>query len=124
MMENHSLEELNIEQNNIGNDGISTIAEALSMCKISHLNVSGCGITLIGAKSLAAAISSSYTIRELKLYNNPITVEAALLLVISAVHNTVCQHVWIDDEYKNDEIRKMMNILMGRRTQEVRDFVI
>ena len=124
MMVNHSLQELDIYYNNIGDDGISAIAGALGNCKISRLDIRGCGITLTGARSLATALYSSNTIRELWLGGNPITVEGALLIVNSAVHNTVCQGVGIDDEYKNDEIQKMMNILEDRRRQEVRDFVI
>ena len=97
MMVNHSLQELSISRNNIGDDGISAIARALCNCKISKLSVGNCGITLIGARSLAKAISSHYTIRMLVLINNPITVEGALLVINSAVHNTVCEYVIIDD---------------------------
>ena len=124
MMTNHSLEELHISYNNIGDDGISAIAGTLGNCKISELYVGGCGITLTGARSLATALYSSNTVRELWLEGNPITVEGALLIVNSAVHNTVCQYVLIDDTYKNDGIHKMMNILEDRRRQEVRKFVI
>ena len=109
MMVNHSLQQLNMSSNNIGDNGISAIAGALGNCKINILDVQECGITLTGAKSLAEALSSNHTIRVLWLTDNPITVEGALLIVRSAVDNTVCQHVWIDDEYKNDEIKKMMN---------------
>ena len=124
-MGNHSLQELVISHNNIGNDGISAIAGALGNCKINKLDVIKCGITLTGARSLATALYSSNTVREMWLENNPITVEGALLIVNSAVHNTVCQYVFIDNEYnKNDEIKKMMNILKDRSRQEVRDFVI
>ena len=124
MMVNHSLQELYMYNNNIGDDGISAIAGALGNCKISKLMVSVCGITLTGTRSLATALYSSNTIRELWLDSNPITVEGAVLIVSSAVHNTVCQRVEIDDKYKNDEIQKMMNILEDRRRQEVRDFII
>ena len=123
MMVNHSLQGLQISYNNIGDDGISAIAGALGNCKISELGVRECGITLTGARSLATALYSSNTIRELRLNSNPITVEGALLIVNSAVHNTVCQYVGIDSEYKNDEIQ-MMNILEDWRRQEVRSFVI
>ena len=110
--------------NNIGDDGISAIAGALGTnCKINELNVRKCNITLIGATSLAAALSSSHTIRVLLLGGNAITVEGALLIVKSAVDNTVCQYVWIDDEYENDEVSKIMKILRDRRKQEVRDYV-
>ena len=124
MMVNHSLQELRMSDNNIGDDGISAIARALGNCKINRLDVRQCGITLTGAKSLAEVLSSNHTIRELSLWNNPITVEGALLIVKSAVDNTVCQRVRIDDEYENDEIKKMMNILEDRREQHVRDCVV
>ena len=123
MMVNHSLQELNISDNNIGDDGISAIAGALGNCKINILNVVRCGITLTGARSLAAALSSNHTIRVLLLWHNPITVEGALLIVKSAVDNTVCERLLIDDEYENDEIKKMMNNLEDMRSKEVRDVV-
>ena len=119
MMVNHSLQVLDMRYNKIGDDGISAIAEMLGNCKIIELYVSGCGITLTGARSLAAALSSSHTIRQLWLGNNPITVEGALPIVKSAVDNVVCQYVWIDDKYMNDEVKKMMTILEDRKGQEV-----
>ena len=124
MMGNCSLQVLDISHNNIGDDGISAIAGALGNCKISGLRVVECGITITGAKSLAEALYSSNTVRELGLRDNPITVEGAQLLVNSAVHNMVCQRVQINYEYKNNEIQKIMKILKKRRGQEVRDFVI
>ena len=123
MMVNHSLQELNIYDNNIGDDGISAIAGALGNCKISKLDVRWCHITLTGTRSLETALYSSNTIRELVLWGNPITVEGAQLILNYAVHNRVCQRVTIN-EYKNDEIQKMMNILEDRMRPEVRDFVI
>ena len=124
MMVNHSLQQLHMWSNIIGDDGISAIAGALGNCKINVLDVQECFITLTGAKSLAEALSSNHTIRELQLMGNPITVEGALLIVKSAVDNTVCQHVSIDYEYHNDEIEKMMNILEDRRRREVRDYFV
>ena len=123
MMINHSLQELNMFNNNIGDNGISAIAEALGNCKIDILNISQCGITPTGASSLAVALSSNHTMRVLRLTDNPITVEGALLIVKSAVDNTVCQRVGIGDEYENDEIIKMMNILEDRRRQGVSNYV-
>ena len=125
MMVNHSLQQLYMSHNNIGDDGISAIAGALGNCKINKLDIQQCGITLIGARSLAAALSSNHTIRVLWLWYNPITVEGALLIVKSAVDNTVCQHVGIDGEYKSDErVKKMMNIFEDRRRQEARYYVV
>ena len=124
MMVNHLLQELYIRGNNIGDDGISAIAGALGNCKISELNAVWCGITLTGARSLATAMYSSNTIRELWLNGNVITVEGALLIVNSAIHSKVCQRVEIDSKYKNDEIQKMMIILEDRRRKEVVSCVV
>ena len=110
--------------NLIGDDGISAIAGALGNCKINTLGVNQCGITLTGARSLAAALSSNHNIRVLWLRDNPITVEGALLIVKAAVDNMVCQVVYIDDEYKNDEVRKMLNMLEDRKRQMVRDHIV
>ena len=122
MMVNHSLQQLYMGYNNIGDDGISAIAGALGNCKINTLEVEGCGITLTGARSVAVALSSNHTIRDLWLWGNPITVEGALLIVKSAVDNTVCHHVGNNYKYENDEIKKMMNILEDR-WRKVRDVV-
>lgn len=116
MTVNHSLQELWMDRNNIGDNGISAIAEALGNCKINKLSVNRCGIGLTGAKSLAAILTSNNTIRELWLEGNPITAGGALLIVKSVVHNTVCKNVMIDAEYKNDEV---MNILENKGKQEV-----
>ena len=125
MMVNHSLQKLYMRNNNIGDDGISAIAGALGNCKINRLDVDQCGITLTGATSLAATLSSNHTITALGLENNPITVEGALLIVKSTVDNTVCQHVWINDEYENDEgVKKMMSVLEDRRRKEVRHYIM
>ena len=120
MMVNHSLQELYMWNNSIGDDGISAIARELGNCKINELHVDECGITLTGARSLATALSSHPTISVLKLLGNPITVEGAQLIVEAAVHNTVCLHVDIDDEYKNDKVKEILTILEDRRRQEVR----
>ena len=119
MMVNHSLQVLNMNDNKIGDDGISAIARVLGNCKINGLYVSECGITLTGARSLAESLPSNHTIRVLGLYKNAVTVEGALLIIKSAVHNKVSHDVWIDDEYHNDEVKKMMTILEYRRRQEV-----
>ena len=119
MMVNHSLEELDMGWNKIGDDGITAIAGALSDCKIYMLDVQHCGITLIGARSLAEALSSNHIIRILGLKDNPITVEGALLIIKSAIHNTEFPHVIISNEHENDEVKKMMDILEDRRRQEV-----
>ena len=120
MMVNHSLQELYMWNNSIGDDGISAIARELGNCKINLLNVGQCGITLTGARSLATALSSHPTIRELDLHGNPITVEGAQLIVEAAVHNTVCLYVYINNEYENDKVEEMLTILEDRTIQQVK----
>ena len=116
LMVNHSLQELIMANNNIGDNGISAIAGTLANgnSTIHKLDVEKCGITLTGARSLTQALSSNHTIRELLLHKNPITVDGALLIVKSAVDNMVCQHVGIDYEHMNNEIKKLMNIIDKR----------
>ena len=121
MMVNHSLKLLYMDNNNIGDSGISAIAGALGNCKIITLSVENCNFTLHGATMLAAALSSNHTIRELWLTDNAITVEGALLIVKSAVDNTVCYGVRIDDECMNAEVKIMMNFLENRERLHVRD---
>ena len=119
MMLNHSLQELYIWENNVGDDGTSAIAKALNNCKINKLQMDECGITFTGVESIAAALSLSHSVTDLCLYRNPITIEGGLLIVKTAVHHSVCQRVEIDDECKNEEIEKMMKILKRRRKQKV-----
>ena len=121
MMVNHSPQELDISDNNIGDDGISAIARALGNCKINKLDVEQCGITVTGARILAASLSSHPTIRELALDDNLITEEGAQQILEAAVNNTVTTDVDIDYEYENDKVREMLTILEKRSEQEVRD---
>ena len=62
-MEKCSLQILDIPHNNIGDDGINAIARTLSNSQISELDVRGCGITLTGARPLAAALLVNNSIR-------------------------------------------------------------
>jgi len=116
-----SLQVLNMSQNNIGDDGITAIVGTLSNSQISELDVSDCGITLTGARSLAEGLLVNNSVRILNVSGNDLTVEGARLILQSAVDNGVCEEVkfW-DEEYENDdEVKKMMTILEQRRIQEV-----
>ena len=106
-----------MNNNTIGDDGITAIATALTNSRISILWVNGCGITLTGARSIATLLLANHSIRELVLCNNPITTEGAHLILQSAVNNKACQVViGIDYEYWRDsEGQTMMNILEDRR---------
>jgi len=124
LMFNQTLLELNIGDNNIGDDGITAIAGSLSnsSTNITILYVFGCGITFTGVQSLAAAISTNQNIKKLGLWNNPITVDGARLIMESTMKNGVCM---IDDEYEgDDEVKKMMTIPNDRRKQHVRNYVV
>jgi len=115
-----SLKDLNMSlNNNIGDFGISVVAAALSNSQISKLDVGRCGITLIGAKLLAEGLQVNNSIRILCVWGNPITMEGARLILLSAVYNGVCQEVKVDNDYINDEVKMMMTILEQRKIQEV-----
>jgi len=121
LMVNQTLLELYMAGNNIGDDGITAIAGSLSHSSITELYVNECGITFTGMRSLAAAISTNQNIKRLRLWNNPITVDGARLIMESAVKNGVCENVSIDNEYEDDDrVKKMMAILHDRRRQDVR----
>ena len=123
LMVNQTLLELYIADNPIGDDGISAIASSLSNSSITILNVRACGISVVGVRSLAEAISSNHNIRGLRLLNNPITVDGARLIMKAAVNNAVCEYVWINSEYYDDEeVKRMRNILVDRIRQDVRSY--
>ena len=117
LMNNCVIQELYIRGNAIGDDGITAIATALTNSRISELRVTGCGITLTGARSLATLLSVNQNIRELWLLGNPITTEGAHIILQSAVNNEACQaDIGIDIEYIRDsEVKTLMNIMEDRR---------
>ena len=74
-------------------------------------------------RSLAEAMSSNQNIRTLWLFNNPITVDGARLIMKAAVDNAMCEVVKISSEYyDDDEVKRMKNILDDRRKQDVRSY--
>ena len=114
------LQVLSLNGNNIGDNGITAISEALQHCNsgISELYVRGCGITYTGAKSLAAALKTNHTIFKLRIPDNFITLEGAKLILQSAVNNGVCQELWINEEFWSDNmVKKLMEILENREKQ-------
>ena len=103
-------------ENNIGDDGITVIAGALGKSRIRKLDVRKCGITVTGAKELATGLSLNSSITVLGVFDNPITVEGARLILQSAIDNGVCEEVSIDGEYDEDnEVQEMMIILYFRQ---------
>ena len=125
LMVNQTLLELYMEGNDIKDEGITAIAGSLSNSSITILGVQKCGITFTGVRSLAAALSTNQNIRKLFLWDILITVDGARLIMKSAVDNGVCEDVFINDEYKDDDqVKKMMTILEDRRRQDVRNYVV
>ena len=125
LMVNQTLLELNMLSNDIGDEGITAISSSLNQSSLTKLYVMSCGITFTGVRSLAAVLATNHNIRELWLYGNRITVDGARLIMKSAVDNGVCENVWIDDEYKDDdEVKEMETILDDRSRQNVRNYVV
>ena len=119
-MVNNTLQVLNLCGNNIGDDGITAIAEALQYSRINALYIRGCGITFSGAKSVAQVLKINRVITKLRIIDNLITVEGANLILQSAVDNGVCQEVWINNEYwSDDDVKKLMSILENRGEAKV-----
>ena len=67
---NSTLLGLVVAWNNIGDDGIAIIAEALVKTRIMMLHVFHCGITVTGAIELATGLAHS-SITELNVFGNP-----------------------------------------------------
>ena len=125
LMVNQTLLELYMGINNITDDGITAIAGSLRSSSITKLYVMNCGITFTGVRPLAAGLSTNQSIRILWLWDNPITVDGARLIMKSAVDNGVCEYVGINNEYKDDdEVKEMKTILNDRRRQDVRNYVV
>ena len=120
LMNNCVIQVLWMDSNSIGDDGITAIATVLTNSRISELWVTGCGITLTGARSLATLLSVNQSIRVLQLRGNPITTEGARVILQSAVNNEACQaYIYIDNEYIRDsEVKTLMNIMRDRRRME------
>ena len=117
------LEYLDISSNTIGDKGIAAIAENLNDSSISELIVYNCNITVVGANKLAESLMYNHTIKTLKLEDNDIAVNGAIVTLEAAVTNGVCQKVDIKDEYKSDDkVKEMMSILEERKRQKVASY--
>ena len=124
LKDNHVIQILNIANNNIGDDGITAIAMALTNSTIRKLWVEDCGITLTGARSIATLLSLNHSIRTLWLKNNPITTEGAHVILQSALNNEASQvDIYIDDDYTDSEVWRMINILDNRRRMKTNEVV-
>ena len=115
---NKTLQALWIGFNNIGDDGITAIAETLGKSQIRILDVRECGISDAGARVLAEALSFNQNIKMLYAEFNPITVEGAYIILQSAINNASSPDVRINEQFKSsNEIMKLMTILEARKQQ-------
>ena len=77
-----------------------------------------CGISDVGARVLAEALSFNQNIKMLYAEFNPITVEGAYIILQSAVNNASSPDVRINEQFKSsNEIMKLMTILEARKQQ-------
>jgi len=105
---NHNLE--------IGDGGISALAETLANSNLRVLHIRGCGFTLPGANSLAEGLTVNQSITEIKVSFNTITVDGARAILLAAVNNGVCQIVRVNSEYENDcQVKEMLAILARQK---------
>ena len=116
MKVNSVLESLCLMCNDIGDDGTTAIAGALSKTSIKKLSLYNCGFAFTGAKVLAEGLTLNQSIRLLSVQENPVTVKGALLILQSSVDNNVCHKVQLNKEYKKDDgVMKLYRILRERR---------
>ena len=124
LKDNHVIQELNMVDNNIGDDGITAIATALTNSTIRKLWIINCGITLTGARSIATLLSVNHSIRKLWLENNPITTEGAHVILQSAVNNEASQvDITTSYDFTYSEVWRMKDILDNRRMMKSNEVV-
>jgi len=95
-MMNHSLKRINISQNYIGDNGITVFSGAInSSSQISSLDISECGIHLIGARAIARLITrllANGSLEFLDLSGNHFTGEGMSIILQSALDSGFCCH--------------------------------
>ena len=124
LKDNHVIQKLHMSHNNIGDDGITAIAMALTNSTIKELLVINCGITLTGARSIATLLSLNHSIRMLWLTNNSITTEGAHVILQSALNNEATQvDIYIDHDYTDSEVWRMKDIPDNRRWMKTNEVV-
>ena len=93
---NHSLKHINISQNHIGDDGITAFSGAInSSSQISSLDISECGIHLIGARAIARLITrllANGSLEFLDLSGNHFTGEGMCIILQLVLDSEFCFH--------------------------------
>jgi len=114
LMVNRTLRGLDMDLNPFLDDGILAIANAFGVCQLTYLNIDGCGITDIGAISVAAGLKENQSILKLSMRGNgSITKEGTQLILQSAVDNRTCLQVQLNEAF-DERVDKMLSILEKR----------
>ncbi|XP_065900976.1 leucine-rich repeat-containing protein 74B-like [Dysidea avara] len=87
-LHNTSLEELDMSQNAIGQDGATAIAQAITNNKtLKQLNISICEITAIGATAIANSLLHNTSLEELHMSCNAIGEDGATAIAQAITNN-------------------------------------
>ena len=109
LMNNSTLTELNLSNNNITDEGAKRLAEAIKVnTTLQELNISMNKITDEGAKRLAEAIQINTTLQELNISMNKITDEGVKRLAEAIQINTTLQELNISMNKITDEGAKKL----------------
>ena len=117
LMVNRTLQVLNMSLNPFLDDGITAVASAFGVCHLTCLDIDGCGITDIGANSVAAGLRVNQSITKLSMKGNGgITKEGTRLILQSAVDNGTCLQVELNEAF-DEQVNQMLSILEKRATK-------
>ncbi|KAL0208034.1 hypothetical protein P9112_010621 [Eukaryota sp. TZLM1-RC] len=95
---NYTLTQMNLSDNNIADEGASSLARALeSNYTLTQLNLSDNNIADEGASSLARALESNYTLTQLNLSDNNIADEGASSLARALESNSTLTQLNLSD---------------------------
>ncbi|KAL2076289.1 hypothetical protein ACEWY4_028121 [Coilia grayii] len=87
-----SLRQLNLSHNNLLDSGVTLLSAALRnpLCQLQKLELGGCNLTEKSCSSLASALSSGSSLRQLNLSNNNL-LDSGVTLLSAALRNPLCQ---------------------------------
>ncbi|XP_065906563.1 NACHT, LRR and PYD domains-containing protein 12-like isoform X3 [Dysidea avara] len=149
LMENKKLQFLNINGNQIGNEGVSAVCEPLYNYNttLTELRMDYCGISVEGVICFKTLLMENKTITFLDINNNKIqdegavviseglrcnhtlttlwifgcdlSVEGSRVVLQAAVDNTVCKSVGIDTKHESDDQVKQLKAILKERKRQV-----
>ncbi|XP_063048963.1 NACHT, LRR and PYD domains-containing protein 3-like [Engraulis encrasicolus] len=88
-----SLKQLDLSRNNLQDSGVALLRSALGnpLCQLETLKLRGCQLTGKSCSSLAAALSSGSSLRQLDLSINSNIQDSGVALLSAALGNPLCQ---------------------------------